>query len=137
MGHYRSFRRFVREDFRETCAYCLLEELLAGGEENFELDHFRPQVLFPDRVNDYYNLYYACHPCNRIKHGKWPSPELEQRGIGLLDLCADNFDMHFQELLEGTWAGRTLSAQYTIDALRLNRPHLVEVRRLLQAKSLP
>ena len=41
-GGYQAYRPFVREDFAESCAYCLLHELLAAGAENFELDHFYP-----------------------------------------------------------------------------------------------
>src|SRR5438132_11420200 len=86
-GGYQGFRSFVRQDLRETCAYCLLEELLAGGPENFELDHFRPVSRFPALSNDFYNVYYACHPCNLTKRGKWPSQELEEEGVGFVDLC--------------------------------------------------
>src|SRR4030095_2488898 len=45
---YRRFRPYIREDFNECCAYCLLHELLAGGTENFELDHFKPKSRYPD-----------------------------------------------------------------------------------------
>jgi len=123
----------VREDFRETCAYCLLEELFAAGQENYELDHFRPQAKFPEEAANFYNLYYACHPCNHIKRGRWPSPELEKRGIGFVDLCANDFENHFQELEDGRWIGLTISARYTIDALRLNRLHLIQIRMLVRA----
>jgi hypothetical protein len=109
-----------------------LEEFLAAGLENFELDHFRPRSLFPDSFGDYYNLYYCCHPCNRIKHDKWPHSEFASKGIGLVDLCSDDFQTHYEEAGDGQWIGRTLSAKYTIDALRLNRPHLVELRQLLK-----
>lgn len=126
----------MRQDFRETCAYCLLEERFAGGQENFELDHFRPKWIFPGEADNFYNLYYACHPCNHIKHRKWPSLDLQKKGIAFVDLCADNFEDHFQELDDGQWVGRTRSAQYTIDELRLNRPHLVEIRNLIKRYSL-
>lgn len=131
-GPYTSFRPHVRRDFRQTCAYCLLEEFFAGGEENFELDHFRPRSLFRDLDRDFYNLYYSCHPCNRIKHNKWPSAELEAHGIGIVDLCRDDFTTHFLELPNGEWEGLTPSARFTIDLLRLNRPHLVAIRLILQ-----
>lgn len=131
-GGYRGFRASVRADFREHCAYCILPELLAAGEEAFELDHFRPRSRFPASETDFYNLYYACHPCNRIKHDKWPSGELEQRGVGIVDLCMDDFATHFRLLPDGRWEGLTPSALYTIDLLRLNRPHLSQVRMLMQ-----
>lgn len=66
-GGYTAFRAYVRQDFRQCCAYCLLHEFWAGGEDNFELDHFRPVSRFPDLERDFYNLYYACHVCNQRK----------------------------------------------------------------------
>jgi hypothetical protein len=131
-GGYTLFRPYVRADFIETCAYCLLSELFAAGQQNFELDHFFPAAKFPGRKQDFYNLYYACHPCNHIKRAKWPDPQLEAQGVGFVDLCQDNFENHFKELPDGHWEGLTESAKYTIDALRLNRLHLVQIRLLLR-----
>jgi hypothetical protein len=131
-GTYQAYRPFVRQDFTERCAYCLLAELVAGGQENFELDHFRPRAKFPDRIVDFYNLYYACHPCNHIKGDSWPSPQLLEKGIRLVDLCEDDFEEHFREDNAGRWVALSLPGQYTLDLLRLNRPHLVEVRKLVR-----
>jgi hypothetical protein len=131
-GGYRSFRPIVRSDFRNTCAYCLLKELFAAGEENFELDHFFPVSKFPTRRQDFYNLYYACHPCNRIKRAKWPDERLTTQGIGFVDLCSADFDERFRELPDGRWEGLSPSANYTIDALHLNRAHLITIRVLLR-----
>ena len=90
-GGYKSFRPHVRIDFRQFCSYCLVHEDNAAGEENYELDHFRPQKHFPGLIANFYNLYYSCHPCNHIKRYQWPSAELELMGIGFVDLCKDNF----------------------------------------------
>ena len=128
---YESFRPYVREDFNRQCAYCLLAELLAGGEDNFELDHFYPKSLFPQKLNDFYNIYYACHPCNHMKRAAWPPAALEARGIGFVDLCKHDFAVHFQAGTDGLWKGSTDSGRYTIDILRLNRRHLVTLRKLL------
>lgn len=130
-GGYRSFRPFVREDFVRQCAYCLLSEVLAAGQENFELDHFRPRSSFTKLVNDFYNIYYSCHPCNHIKRDKWPPAELEAQGVTIVDPCKEEFTTHFQPSSDGTWEGVTAAGAYTIDALRLNRQHLVTIRKLL------
>jgi hypothetical protein len=130
-GGYRSFRPFVREDFGRCCAYCLFSEILADGEENFELDHFRPRSLFPHLLNDFYNIYYSCHPCNLTKRDAWPSPELEERGVSFVDLCKEEFAVHFLAKPDGNWEGVTELGSYTIEMLRLNRRHLVTVRKLL------
>ena len=129
---YRSFVPFVREDFLRQCAFCLFSELFAGGEENFELDHFRPKHRFPELLNDFYNLYYSCHPCNHMKRDCWPPPALEAKGICFVDLCNEDFASHFTVERDGTWNGLTNPANYTIDKLNLNRQHLVIVRGLLQ-----
>ena len=73
VNDYTKYRPLVREDFRECCAYCLLHEIIAGGEANFELDHFRPKSHpeFAGLVNGFYNLYYSCHVCN------WNTPNRE------------------------------------------------------------
>jgi hypothetical protein len=131
VGGYRSYRPFVRADFECLCAYCLIRELHCGGEECYELDHFRPRSRFPELERDFYNLYYACHPCNGIKRDKWPSAQLQQKGIGIVDLCREEFHEHFDAGGDGRWKGLTASAEYTIELLRLNRPHLVELRNLL------
>jgi hypothetical protein len=128
---YSNYRFYARIDFERRCAYCLLREIFAGGIENFELDHFRPKSRFPKEESNFYNLYYSCHPCNRIKHDTWPSQILQDQGIIFVDLCADNFEMHFQEQPDGTWKPLTPAASYTIDELRLNRRHLVQIRQLI------
>ena len=108
-----------------------MSEPFAGGEENFELDHFRPKKRFPDLWNDFYNLYYSCHPCNFTKLDHWPAEELQSRGVMLVDLCKDEFATHFSAEPSGELIGLTESGKYTIHLLRLNRRHLVRLRRLL------
>lgn len=140
---YSEYRPLVREDFQQCCAYCLVSEILAGGEENFELDHFRPKSKpeFKQFVKDFYNLYYACHVCNSKKHARWPTPELAAQGCAFVDLCADVFSTHYAVEAEGSWRPLTPSAKYTHEMLRLNRRHLREIRTLLhelaQAASMP
>ena len=128
---YARFRSAVREDFASCCAYCLLHELLAGGSDNFELDHHRPKSLFAHLVDDLFNLVYACHPCNKYKSNLWPSEDLEEQGYRFLDFCKDSFSEHFLETDRGQWLPLSKAARYTERRLRLNRDHLVGVRGLL------
>jgi len=127
---YSSLRPQVRKDFRHQCAYCLMEEFLLGGRGNFELDHFRPQSRFPHLRLDFYNLFYSCHICNKMK-GNLPTPELEALGVGFANLCEHDFATHFAVTIDGRWQGRTRVGQYTVDALRLNSDHLLAHRRYL------
>jgi hypothetical protein len=124
---YRGYRLHVAEDFSGCCAYCLLPHFLLGGPESFELDHFYPQSRFPEKIEDFYNLYYACHVCNRYKSGRWPSTEVLAAGGGFVDTCSDAFDDHWADT-SGTWRHHSPRGGYTAEKLRLNRPHLVELR---------
>jgi len=130
---YQKYREQVRNDFHECCAYCLLSELVSGGRENFELDHFKPKSLpeFNHLVNDFSNLYYACHPCNHLKSNKWPTIALANNGYRFFDPCKEKFSQHFNLLPNGTWQPLTKVAQYTEEQLRLNRKHLCVIRKLL------
>jgi hypothetical protein len=127
---YRRFRPYIREDFSTCCAYCLLTELLGSGKENFELDHFKPRSRFPELVSEYKNIYYACHVCNNIKRDSWPLNELADQGYRYFDPCYDDFSAHFEES-DGRWEPTTRVGEYSVERLRLNRDHLIQVRRLL------
>jgi hypothetical protein len=132
---YTAYRPLVREDFVECCAYCLLHELAAGGPEAFELDHFKPASR-PDLtpvIDDFYNLYYSCGVCNAYKSNTWPTPEQEELGLFFVDLCTDDFSRHFAEDDDGIWHPLTKAGEYTAAKLRLNRQHLVGIRRLLRS----
>lgn len=132
-GDYPAFRPYVRQDFEQCCAYCYLHERHAGGEKNFELDHFRPLKQFPKLRRVFENLHWSCHVCNGIKSksNHWPSDELLARGIRFVDLCEDDFDQHYQVLPDGTLNPLTLSASYTIDTIDLNSEHLRKLRAIL------
>ena len=129
-GGYGAFKPFVREDFEQCCAYCYLHEFHARGKNNFELDHFQPKEKFPERRNDFYNIYYSCHVCNSI-HGKWshwPTDQQIAEGVGFVDFCKDDFKDHYEILPDGKLKPLTKSAEYTIDTIRLNSDYLVEYR---------
>lgn len=127
---YKSYRAFVREDFRQCCAYCLLHELLAAGAEDFELDHFRPQSnpSFQGLRTDFYNLYYSCHVCNQTKRAQWPSVELVSLGYRFVDTCNEYFSGHFREEENSYWTPLTKVGEYSEKRLRLNRTHLIRIR---------
>ena len=124
------FRTYVRHDFEECCAHCQLHELWRGGDDSFEIDHFRPKddKLFPERRRDFYNLYWSCKRCNKRKENQWPSDIMIARGIGFVDLCQDTFDMHYVVKSDGQLESLTPSGDYTIKSLRLNSDHLSELR---------
>ena len=64
---HKSFRPWLRDEFTFRCVYCLKRESWGQVTGEFELDHFQPQSLEPDRTLDYFNLVYACRRCNAVK----------------------------------------------------------------------
>ncbi len=129
-GNYAKYRSYIREDFSECCAYCLMPEMFAGGQENFELDHFKPKSKFPDLIHEYTNIYYSCHVCNQQKWEHWPSKELHSKGYRFVDTCKENFSAHFEDK-DGYWKPISLAGEYTEEKARLNSMHKIEIRRMI------
>jgi hypothetical protein len=129
---YKKYLPFLRIDFRRMCAYCERPELAVGGEESFQIDHFRPKAVSPaDLETDYQNLFYSCHKCNQFKGSTWPSDARIAEGFRFADPCQE--DMYAEHLLEDKQTGKLLPlsncGRYTRDHIKLDRSALVKWRR--------
>ena len=125
---YRDFRRYtphLRKDFVFQCAYCERTESYLGGQEAFEVDHFRPANKFPELLRTYENLYYVCGKCNRHKSDTWPSSDQISRGARFADPCVeDPYLDHLRETEEGGIEELTPCGVYSNDHIRLSRSEL-------------
>jgi 5-methylcytosine-specific restriction endonuclease McrA len=134
---YGKYRPFLRRDFRFTCAYCERPEPALGGEEFFEIDHFRPVKKFPGHVGRYASLYYAFGKCNRHKGNTWPSEYPMGRGFRFADPCEEDlYVTHLEEAPDGRLRTLTPVGDYTCQHIRLNRSGLLawrQQKRMLQA----
>jgi len=130
-NNYTKYRPYIREDFSECCAYCLMYETFAGGQENFELDHFKPKSKFPELIHQYTNIYYSCHVCNKQKRNHWPSEEeLYSKGYRFVDTCKENFSTHYEDQ-NGYWKPISPAGEYTAEKIRLNEKHHLEIRQII------
>ena len=139
LAHYRDYRdRYLRPDFRHCCAYCLTHEFYFLNGEGGQIDHHRP--LHPPPVlgmdfsrleHNYENLYWSCSTCNNSKGNGWPSDEEYSRGERYLDPCREDHNDHWITEPDGRLVPRTLTGEYTIRDIRLNRRRLVQFRRFL------
>jgi uncharacterized protein (TIGR02646 family) len=132
LRRYQQFKRYLRADFRESCAYCLLHEShLSVDYWSFTIDHFRPKAMpqFRHLRHVYANLYYACPQCNTFKRSRWPASSTLARGSGFVDPCAQDPMDHFVFSGDGRIAPRTPAGAYTIRHVRLNRTRLIQLRR--------
>jgi hypothetical protein len=124
--HYRNYRPYLRRDFLSFCAYCERNEYVLGGEDFFEIDHFRPVNKFTALANYYPNLYYTCAKCNRYKGSTWPSDSELSRGFRFADPCQeDMYEEHFEESAGGQLLPKTNCGAYTLGHIRLDRPDLL------------
>lgn len=131
LRNYRSFKRYLRRDFKYRCGYCTVHEgeYHAGGVKSFCVEHFRPRNRFPELECVYDNLYYACRHCNENKGTHWPSEELLRADFRFLDPCAeDYYDIHINVNTDGRLEPNSNPARYTTEHIRLNRPFLVRLR---------
>ncbi len=123
-ANYKSFKPWLRDEFRFRCVYCLWREVwCADGEGSFGVDHIRPVASHPTLKCDYDNLAYACCRCNSVKQdNRLP-----------VDPCDDGWGNHLSASADGTVRAITAAGEQTIETCRLNRPALVLARRRMLA----
>lgn len=125
---YGKAKDHLRRDFQRRCAYCLLHEEKAGGDEHFEIDHFQPKTK-GGLINDYRNLYWSCRGCNRVKSSWWPTPQQMSLDERFADPCAEqDYGVHFEELSSGYLRELTVCGKTHLLHLRLNRPNRLRLR---------
>ena len=116
---YESFRDWLRDEFCFRCIYCLKRETWGRVTGDFELDHFEPQAINPDKALNYKNLVYACRTCNSIKNAT---------------AIADPFQtLHSANLrcdFGGCLVPLSLDAFRLIEILDLNSPKAIEWRQM-------
>jgi hypothetical protein len=127
---YRQYKPGLGTDFQFRCAYCERTEAYLGGQEAFEVDHFRPVNKFPELTCNYDNLYYVCQKCNRHKSGTWPSEDQISRGERFADPCAEDLYVdHLRELEGCDLEELTPCGAYSNNHIRLGRPEPKKWRR--------
>lgn len=131
-GHrgYSKAKPFLRKDFEERCAYCMMGEAVhPDGDDGFEIDHFWPTSRKGDR-NSYDNLFWSCAWCNRWKSNRWPTDKdviLDRRFVNPCN--EQDYGDHFTELPDGTLKSSSTPGEYHIKHLRLNRDKRVALRK--------
>ncbi|MBW4671733.1 MAG: HNH endonuclease [Cyanomargarita calcarea GSE-NOS-MK-12-04C] len=130
----QSMRRIVAARSRGYCEYCCCSEQFAT--ESFTVEHIKPRQAGGETVLE--NLAWSCFGCNGHKHTKMQAldPETGEK-IALYNPRQQVWSEHF------SWSddfiqviGKTAYGRATVEALRLNRSGVVNLRRLLRNASL-
>lgn len=107
---YRSpaVRDMLCEDFHGLCGYC--GKNMPRIWKTINVDHFVPQTVDSDRIEDYSNFVLSCPKCNRVKANKWPTRDknvAHTDKIGFIDPATDEYDVHICRNENGFIEGRT------------------------------
>ncbi len=125
---YNQYKQVLRYDFMHSCAYCSMSEAEAQA-IRFTIDHYEPKSSRPDLESVYSNLMYACDECNTRKGPRTVPQAALADGIRFYRPDQDRFADHFIRhglLLKGL----TKLAEFTIDAVDLNRLSLRRIREI-------
>ena len=124
-------RRQVRARAQGLCEYCRCSALFTTAA--FHCEHILPREAGGEATLD--NLAWACPWCNARKYTKTHAPD-PQTGhlVPLFHPRRQRWARHF------AWSedfiviiGRTAVGRATVAALHLNRPELINLRRVLRA----
>jgi hypothetical protein len=126
-----NFKRFIVERSHGYCEYCKCSSDFST--EPFSMEHIIPRSK--QGSDDLENLAYACIGCNIYKSDKIEALDiLSQTIASLFNPRTMQWDEHFtwDESLTGM-LGKTAIGRATIEALKLNRRPIKNLRRALIA----
>lgn len=131
MRKSRKLRRIVAERARGCCEYCLSQEFFST--QAFSLDHIVPLEKGGETASD--NLALSCQGCNNHKYTKTEGHDpVTQRCFPLYHPRRHQWNEHFAWNDDCTLIiGLTPTGRATVETLHLNRPGLINLRRLLYA----
>ncbi len=124
----KELRERVAAQARYRCGYCLTSEVIVGTP--MEIEHLIPESL--GGLTEEANLWLACSLCNDHKSNRIAVADPDSgEVVRLFDPRRQIWTEHFAWSTEGDKiVGRTATGRATVAALHLNRPSLVEARRL-------
>jgi HNH endonuclease len=124
-----SMRRFVAERARFRCEYCRTPVDFAPSP--FSAEHIYPRVAGGSHAAE--NLALSCQGCNGHKAVKIGAIDTITRVMTpLFHPRRQKWEDHFVWTADGTeMAGKNSVGRATVVALRLNRPGLKNLRRLM------
>lgn len=124
-----AIRRLVAARAQGYCEYCRSPEAFAT--EGFSVEHIKPRNAGGETILE--NLAWSCIGCNSYKQARTQAidPATGQPEF-LFNPRTTTWSEHFSWSDDFTIIlGKTPCGRATIEALRLNRPGIVNLRRLL------
>ena len=118
----------VRDRAGEVCEYCLLPQ--SSQEATFHIDHIVPRLEGGETVAS--NLALACVTCSLRKGAKMVAIDPQTQATARLFHPREQIWFeHFRLNDEFVFEGLTPTACATIEALGMNRPAIISIRKEL------
>lgn len=119
-------RVLVRNRAQGCCEYCMSQEMFAS--QLFTIEHILPKSK--NGTNELENLALACQGCNSFKYTKTEGLDaVTAEIVPLYNPRIEKWVTHFEWNENKTVIlGLTATGRVTIEALRLNRPYLINQR---------
>lgn len=123
-------QRIIIERAQYRCEYC--QSWMNYATQPFVFEHIIPHSRGGDTTKE--NLALACGGCNGHKYNKTEAPDpLSGRMVPLYNPRQQRWQDHFSWNEDFTRVvGLTATGRATIKALRMNRPGVVNMRKLLR-----
>lgn len=128
-GGYKAWKAQLAQEAEHRCVYCAIHEAAFGGIRNFHIDHFRPRSLFPDLTDSYQNVFFACAICNVFKGSAWPA-DPDPNAVSFLDPSRTDYNEVLVPEENYIVIGACIAGTYMVERLHLNRPQLIQERRM-------
>lgn len=110
-SNYRSYKKYLAQDFFNRCGYTDCSDFWFGGITTFHIDHFLPWSKHPELKNDYKNLVYCCSYVNILK-----SDEIGD----YIDPCNEDYNKHFERDKMGAIIPITKKAKYMYKQMKMS-----------------
>ena len=81
----------IQNEFLKKCYLCEGYPI-----QNYEIDHFYPQNVYPHLTNSYQNLFFSCSKCNKIRAKKINTSSENE----VLNSCEDDDDVENSIVLD-------------------------------------
>lgn len=107
---YRSFKKYLKEDFNSRCGYTDCPDFWFGGSKTFHIDHFKPKTKNPELEVEYSNLVYCCSYVNILKS--------DDEG-DYIDPCDADLNEHFKRSSDGSIIPISNEGEYMHKSLKL------------------
>lgn len=122
-------RRFVSDRANGYCEYCRSHEDCGTGP--FNVEHIIP--AFNEGTNDVENLAYSCNGCNGHKFTKiFAFDPVSEQTVALFNPRTQVWNEHFRwDETSTIILGHTPTGRATIEALKMNRGPLVNLRKAM------